>query len=100
MSSLYCQMNKLEIIFYTRLPFARCKNFKGVFLKLKYPEKRINSAIDRLQHPTEGVTKQSNEVTSNGITRNRVTGKKMKGSKISKSFKNAQNSLKQLKLKA
>ena len=27
-----------------------CKNLKEIFLKLKYPEKLINSAINRLQH--------------------------------------------------
>ena len=32
-----------------------CKNLKGIFLKLKYPEKLIDSAINRLQHPTDPV---------------------------------------------
>ena len=32
-----------------------CKNLKGIFLKLKYPEKLIDSAIYRLQHPTDPV---------------------------------------------
>ena len=31
------------------------KNLKEIFLKLKYPEKRINSAINRLQHPKDPV---------------------------------------------
>lgn len=30
-----------------------CKNLKGIFLKLKYPEKLIDSAINRLQHLTK-----------------------------------------------
>ena len=30
-----------------------CKNLKGMFLKLKYPEKLIDSAINRLHHPTD-----------------------------------------------
>ena len=30
-----------------------CKNLKGIFLKLKYPEKLIDSAINRLHHPTD-----------------------------------------------
>ena len=30
-----------------------CKNLKEIFLKLKYPEKLINSAINRLQHPKD-----------------------------------------------
>ena len=29
-----------------------CKSLKGIFLKLKYPEKLIDSAINRLQHLT------------------------------------------------
>ena len=32
-----------------------CKNLKEIFLKLKYPEKLINSAINRLQHPKDPV---------------------------------------------
>ena len=32
-----------------------CKNVKEIFLKLKYPEKLINSAINRLQHPKDPV---------------------------------------------
>jgi len=32
-----------------------CKNTKGIFLKLKYPEEHIDSAINRLQHPTDPV---------------------------------------------
>ena len=32
-----------------------CKNLKGIFLKLKYPEKLVDSAINRLQHPTDPV---------------------------------------------
>jgi len=32
-----------------------CKNLKGIFLKLKYCEKLIDSAINRLQHPTDPV---------------------------------------------
>ena len=32
-----------------------CKNLKAIFLKLKYPEKFINSAINRLQHPKDPV---------------------------------------------
>ena len=31
------------------------KNLKEIFLKLKYPEKLINSAINRLQHPKDPV---------------------------------------------
>ena len=31
------------------------KNLKKIFLKLKYPEKLINSAINRLQHPKDPV---------------------------------------------
>ena len=34
----------------------------------------------------QGVTRQSNEVTSNEVTENRVTGKNFEGSKILKSF--------------
>ena len=30
-----------------------CKNLKGIFLKLKYPEKLIDSAINRLHYPTD-----------------------------------------------
>ena len=36
-----------------------CKNLKGIFLKLKYPEKLIDSAINRLQHPPDQVTTSS-----------------------------------------
>ena len=32
-----------------------CMNLKEIFLKLKYPEKLINSAINRLQHPKDPV---------------------------------------------
>ena len=32
-----------------------CKTLKEIFLKLKYPEKFINSAINRLQYPTDPV---------------------------------------------
>ena len=32
-----------------------CKNLKGIFLKLKYPKKLINSAINHLQHPKNPV---------------------------------------------
>ena len=32
-----------------------CKNLKEIFLELKYPEKFINSAINRLQHPKDPV---------------------------------------------
>ena len=32
-----------------------CKNLKDIFLKLKYPEKLMDSAINRIQHPTEPV---------------------------------------------
>ena len=32
-----------------------CKNLKEIFLKLKYPEKLINSAINRIQHPKDPV---------------------------------------------
>ena len=32
-----------------------CKNLKEIFLKLKYPEKLINSPINRLQHPKDPV---------------------------------------------
>ena len=37
-----------------------CKNLKGIFLKLKYPEKLIDSAISRLQHPTDPVKTPAN----------------------------------------
>jgi len=30
-----------------------CKNLKGIFLKLKYPEKLIDSAIKRVHHPPD-----------------------------------------------
>ena len=30
-----------------------CKNLKGMFLKLKYPEKLIDSAINRVHHPPD-----------------------------------------------
>ena len=30
-----------------------CKNLKRVFLKLKYPEKLIDSAINRVHHPPD-----------------------------------------------
>ena len=30
-----------------------CKNLKGIFLKLKYPEKLIDSAINRVHHPPD-----------------------------------------------
>ena len=33
-----------------------CKNLKRIFLKLKCPEKLIDSAINRLQHPPDQVT--------------------------------------------
>ena len=29
------------------------KNLKGIFLKLKYPEKLIDSAINRVHHPPD-----------------------------------------------
>ena len=32
-----------------------CKNIKWIFLKLKYPEKLIDSAINRLQRPTDPI---------------------------------------------
>ena len=32
-----------------------CKNLKDIFLKMKYPEKLIDSAINRIQHPTDPV---------------------------------------------
>ncbi|XP_068720446.1 uncharacterized protein [Montipora capricornis] len=32
-----------------------CKNLKDIFLKLKYPEKLIDSAINRIQHPPDPV---------------------------------------------
>ena len=32
-----------------------CKTLKGIFLKLKYPEKLIDSAINRFQHPIDPV---------------------------------------------
>ena len=34
-------------------------NLKRIFLKLKYPEKLIDSAINRLQHPPDQVTTPS-----------------------------------------
>ena len=34
---------------------SNVKNLKEIFLKLKYPEKLINSAINRLQHPKDPV---------------------------------------------
>ena len=37
-----------------------CKNLKGIFLKLKYPEKLIDSAINRLHHPTDPVQTPAN----------------------------------------
>ena len=36
-----------------------CKNLKEIFLKLKYLEKLINAAINRLQHPKDPVQTQS-----------------------------------------
>ena len=30
-----------------------CKNLKGIFLKLKYPEKLIDSTINRVHHPPD-----------------------------------------------
>ena len=30
-----------------------CKNLKGIFFKLKYPEKLIDSAINRVHHPPD-----------------------------------------------
>ena len=36
-----------------------CKNLKRIFLKLKYPERLIDSAIDHLQHPPDQVTTRS-----------------------------------------
>ena len=38
----------------------KCKNLKGIFLKLKYPEKLIDSAINRLQHSTDPVQTPAN----------------------------------------
>ena len=35
--------------------WQECKTLKGIFLKLKYPEKLIDSAINRLQHPIDPV---------------------------------------------
>lgn len=35
------------------LPSQECKNLKGIFLKLKYPEKLIDSAISSVHHPPD-----------------------------------------------
>ena len=39
-----------------------CKTLKGIFLKLKYPEKLIDSAINRLQHPIDPVQTPSDRL--------------------------------------